>query len=216
MSEKSISELSLHRILISLMLFAAVPVITCLINSRIRMSDISLTAAFSTAGFFLLSYDWNLFAIHYNRCKHSPSEAFFYTVSGFLMIGILFLFNRWILHGTVILPDRTSLVHFGYARPGMYAAFSYVQAMILAITCKCISDRFHFKGKIVRRILIMGFAEALVYLFAFLPVFPGSALPTLIYNSLLFFILGYLYNQSRSFLPGLLAMGTVYLLAMIL
>lgn len=216
MSHNTFSSLSAKRILISFLLFAAIPVLAVLMNRYVNQMTISMTASFSLFGFILCAYDWNLFAIHYNRFKKNPAESAFYTAAGMILILTVFLINDHYLGGTPVIADRESLTRFGYARFGMRIAFSYVQALVISIVWKCMTDRFPVRGNELQTILLTSLTFGFVYMAAFIPFSVTAWIRTYLYNILLTAVLSYLYNQSHTFLPGILAMGTIYLTAMIL
>ncbi len=216
MSQKSISSLSTKRIVISLLLFLAIPVCAHISNIFAQQSDICFSTFLNLFAFLLLFYDWNLFTIHYNRSKYNLSTTGMYFVIGLILLTLLSLLNRIFINGTFVLPLQSSLIRYGYARPSMYVAFSFSQALVLTIIYKCLTDRFEIQGKELQVLLLSSFLLAFVYLICFIPFSFEIWIRTLLYNILLFLILGYLYNQSHSMMPGLLSMTLVYLLLMLL
>lgn len=216
MYQNTFSSLTAKRILISLMLFAAVPFTALLINRYVRQETMSLMVSFNIFGFILCTYDWNLFAIHYNRFKCRLQDSLFYTVLGIILISFIFLVNDHFLNGQTVIADDESLIRFGYARFGMWMAFSYVQSLVISITWKCLTDRITIQGSELRTIILTAVLFGFFYLAAFIPFSPMIWTRTYLYNILLTAALSYLYNQSHTLLPGVLAMGTVYLAAMIL
>ena len=216
MTQKSPSSLSTKRIIISVLLFAAIPASVLLFEPCINQWAITTMAAFNIFGTLLCIYDWNLFAIHYNRAKHSLGDTTIYTLIGILLIGTLFYINKTFLHGTIVIADPNSLTAFGYARFGMWMGFSFMQSLSLNIVYKCITDRFDACKNRLQLILLTSFIFAFIYMILFIPFSLKAWIRTYFYNVLLTSIMSYLYNQSGSFISGALAMGIVYLLAMVL
>lgn len=215
MTLKTYSSLSTKRIIISLLLFIAIPVSIAAADRYINQWCITAMAAFNIFGSILCAYDWNLFAIHYNRSKRNMSDTLLYTVVGTLLIGMLYLINVRFLHGSVVIADPDSLTAFGYARFGMWIGFSFMQSLTLGLVYKCLTDRFEAPGNELQIILLTSFLFGFVYLVLFIPFSITVWLRTYFYNVMLIAIMSYLYNQSRSLIPGMLAMGIIYHAAMI-
>ncbi len=212
MSQKTNSSLSTKRILISLAIFLAIPVTTRILNIFAEEIDICYTTTINIAAFALLFYDWNLFTIHYNRSKYDLSSTALYFLIGLGLIGCLIFLNDILIQGTLVIPDDYSLTRYGYARVGMYFAFSFSQGLVLTISYKCLTDRFNVHGKELQVILLSSFLFAFVYLIFFIPFSLEIWIRTYLYNVLLFMILSYLYNQSHSLIPGLLSFSLLYFL----
>lgn len=208
------SSLSNKRILISLIIAVGIPVISFLLNLWIHQEDIALMTAMNVGACILMIYDWNLFGIHYNRSKKDLRTACLYMLVGIVLFFLLTWFNNTLLHARRILPSRQSLKAYGYARPGMLLAYSFVQSFVLSIIYKCITDRIQVAGKELQTILLSSFVFGFLYLIAFVPFHLSVWICTYVYNVILTAILSYLYNQSHSLLPGILALGIVYLLSM--
>lgn len=213
---QTISRLSIKRILISLFIFAMIPVIRSILNPFVKNETIAYTFAFTFAGWFLIIYDWNLFGIHYNRCKNKLGDTALFTVIGILLIGCWAFFNRSFLKGNMILADSETIHQYYFAFPVIYLAFSYIQAFVINISFKCLTDHLDIREKELLIILVSGFSFGLLYTLLFTPLEFNLLVRTYLYNVILTCILSYLYNQSSSFIPGILAMGTIYLIFMIL
>jgi hypothetical protein len=62
-------------------------------------------------------------------------------------------------------------------------------------------------------ILVSGFLFGLIYTIAFLSTFTLDLfIRTYLYNVVLIAILSYLYNQSHSFIPGILSFGIIMII----
>lgn len=216
MSKTNLTNLSIKRVLTSLLIFFLIPAIAYALNRMIHNQTIAYTFAFNLVGFVLVVYDWNLFGIHYNRSKESLGDAFLYTIIGIVLIGAWYYFNRTFLNGYILMPDDDTIHRYFFASPTIYLAFSYIQAIIVNICFKCATDHFDIRTKELIAIIASGFLFGLLYTLAFLPPIELSLLiRTFFYNVILITILSYLYNQSSSFLPGILAMGTIYFIVIL-
>ena len=211
-----ISRLSIKRIVISLLILVGIPFIEKFVESFTGNETIAFTFAFTLAGWILIIYDWNLFGIHYNRCKEHVGDTILYTLIGFILIGGWAFFNRSFLQGKMLLPDKDTLSKYFFAFPVILLAYSYIQAFIVNICFKCLTDHLDIREKELLIILVSGFSFGLVYTLLFTPFETTLLIQTYLYNVILVCILSYLYNQSSSFIPGILAMGTVYLILSIL
>ena len=217
MSQKSISTLSTKRIIRTSILFLAIPLCARLLDLLVRQYSISLMAAFNLLASFQLMYDWNLFGIHYNRAKKHLFDTLLYVLAGVVIIFLLFLFGAIVLHANIVIPEKTDLIAYGYARIGMLAAYSYMQASAVSLTFKAMTDRLDTEGRTIQSILLTGLGFGLLYTIMFLPEFNiGLLFTTYFYNILLMSFLSFLYNRSDSIIPGMAALGTAYLLIMIL
>ena len=216
MNEFYNSSLSNKRIAISILLIVCIPLFSYLFNIYAKQYDISLMVSFNLFTCILLIYDWNLFGIHYNRSKKDIQFTIIYIIVGVIAIGILSILNTLLFHGNLVLPKKTTLTSYGYARPGLFLGFSFVQSLALSIFYKCLTDRFQIQNKELQTILISSFVIGFIYLVAFNPFDLYVWIKTYVYNIILIAILAYLYNQSHSLLPGCIAMGIVYFILMLI
>lgn len=216
MSKPTRSSLSLKRILISLLLLAVIPAIANGIDAFVGQQDISMMFALNICGSILIIYDWNLFGIHYNRSKSAPGTFFLYFVIGIALIAAWLFLGTAFLQSKILLPNAFSLIAYGYARPGMMIAFSIIEAAIVNIGFKCLTDHMNVRSLEIHAILISGLLFGLCFTALFTPLDLGLWFRTYLYNMVLVSMLSFLYYQSSSFMPGLLAMGVVYFASMII
>ena len=214
MSERTLSSLSLKRVFISLFIVALVPAIAKALNIFVKQEDISMMFALNQCGSLLIMYDWNLFGIHYNRSKAAPQDFLIYFLLGMVLLGLWLWIGKSFLQSHVVLPKASSLIAYGYARPGMMIAFSFMEATVVNIGFKCLTDHLDVRTREIQAILISGLLFGLVFTLLFTPWDLALWFRTYLYNLILISILSYLYNQSSSFMPGMLAMCVVYLGAM--
>ncbi len=214
MSQNSISHLSYKRIIISLLVFLLIPFAERLLDLWVNNPTISYTFVLNLAGCILIIYDWNLFGIHYNRFKAKPGDCILYTIIGLLLVGAWTKFNTSFLGGYTLVPDHETVNEYAFAAPAILIAFTYIHASIYNIAFKCLTDHFDIREKELLIILASGFLFGLIYTLAFIPEFKLDLLVrTYLYHVVLTAILSYLYNQSSTFLTGILSLGTISLIA---
>jgi len=215
MSQNTLSTLSTKRILISLLLIISIPAVTYGVNLFADQFNLSEAFAFNLAGCLLIFYDWNLFGTHYNRSKYNIKTFFIYFLIGIALIGLWLQAGIHFLQTGPVLPEGTSLIRFGYGRPMMMIAYSFLQAVVISIGFKVLTDHMDVRHRELQSILLSGFLFGLLYTLLFSFPFELTAfVRSLLYNVVLTAILSYLYNQSRSFMPGLTAFTVIYFLAM--
>lgn len=213
----TLSSLSMKRIIISLIIFALIPVCAHVLNLFIHEEDLSMMVSMNVLTSVLIIYDWNLVGIHYNRAKNNIPDTILFFVIGLVLIRLWTWFGMSFLQVRPLLPAAETAVKYPYAVPSLLIAFSYIQAAMVNISFKCITDHLDVRSREIQAILISGILFGLVYTieFASLPLSMNSLFRTYLYNLVLVAILSYLYNQSNSFIPGILSMGTIYLLLML-
>ena len=114
------------------------------------------------------------------------------------------------------MPRTEVLVRYGYARIGMLIAYSFSEASMLCIVGKCATDPLTIHHRELQIILLSGISIGLLTTILFLPSKNLlTILITLLYNVVLCTILSYLYNQSNSFIPGLIGFAGSNLFFMI-
>ena len=218
MSKVSVSTLSTKRIVISILLVTMIPVSAMLIDRFASLYPLSLAVSFNIWTPILIMYDWSLFGIHYNRVKHNLFNSLIFAVIGMILIAIWLWIGIHFLNSSVHIAEAGILRRYGYARPAMLAAFSFMQAAAVNIGFKCLTDHLGVRSGEIQAILISGFLFGflMTVIFTIPPFRIGVFVTTYLYNFVLTAILSYLYRESSSFIPGLLAMGTVYLGYMVL
>lgn len=165
----------------------------------------------------LIMYNWNLFGIHYNRAKYNFFDTCIYAFIAFVLITLwTYLSNRY-LRCIVIMPSSQILKRYGYARIGMLIAYSFSEASIINIVEKVSTDHIQINHRELQVILLSGIAIGILLTILFLPSKNIlTILITLLYNVVLCTILSYFYNQSHSFIPGMIGLASSNLFFMIM
>lgn len=210
------STLSFRRVVISLLLFLAIPVCARILNLSVRQYDISLMTCFNVLGSILIIYNWNLFGIHYNRAKYNLDDTLLYTVFAYVLILIWTVFALEKLHCRIVVPSSDILHMYGYARIGMLVGYSFMESVSISIAVKCATDRLRVNRNELQIILFTGIMAGIAMTFLFIPSLnPLILLTTLLYNVVLMTMLSYFYNQTGSFIPGAMGFAFVNLTIML-
>lgn len=203
--------LTFKRILISLLIFFIVPILNPLLNTVIKDSMISHTLLTNLAGFILMVINWDLLQIHAKRFASDIKEALFFTFIGIILLGISFTVNHMFLHAYVPVVNSESFNSFILFSIPILLAYSFVFAMNYVIAFKCITDRLNIKQAEITTIFLSGFLFSLLFTIFFVPFDLISWLKSYLFYLAITTIISYLYNQTKSFLPGLIALGTILL-----
>ena len=218
MSMKKVSStLSLKRVITSLILFAMIPISARLLNIYVEQYDISLMASFNIVGSILIFYDWNLFGVHYNRAKFNLEDTVLYTAFAYVIILIWTIFSLEKLHCRVVISSGATLQSYGYALIGMMIAYSFMEATTISIAVKCATDHMIINRNELQIILLTGIMAGNGMTLFFIPSLnPFTLMTTLLYNVILMILLSYFYNQTGSFIPGMVGFASVNLTIMII
>ncbi|MBR4445805.1 MAG: hypothetical protein IKS37_07940, partial [Solobacterium sp.] len=202
----------------SILIIIMIPVTAWLLDRFADFYTLSLAVSFNIWTSVLIMYDWSLFGIHYNRVKKNPVNSLIFAIIGMILIGIWLWIGQNFLHSNILIAGGSVLRRYGYARPAMLAAFSFMQAAVVNIGFKCLTDHLAVRSGEVQAILISGFLFGFLMtaIFTVPPFSIGIFVTSYLYYFGLTAILSYLYRESTSFMPGLVAMGTVYLFNMLL
>lgn len=217
MANITISTLSNKRVYISLAIFVCTSVIAHTINIVVQQYDISLMFSLNLAATVLIMYNWNLFGIHYNRAKYNLNDTLLYTAIAFVITTIWTYFANNFLRCIIIMPSSDILIRYGYARIGMLIAYSFSESAVICIVQKCATDHMPARHHELQVILLSGILLGSMVTIIFLPSFNIlTILTTLLYNVILCTIFAYFYNQTHSFIPGMVGFAASNLLFMIL
>ena len=219
MTEKKIktsSTLSSARIVLSLLIFAIIPLVHAILKALTGDDTISYTMALNLSACLFVLYDWNLFGVHWNRFRARLGDSLLYTAVGIVLISLWCYVDRHFLSGYMLMPDPAIEHRYFFAFGAIFLAFSFCQALIVNISFKCLTDHMDIRDRELLMILVSGFLFGLFYTIAFAPLQLEIFVPSYLFNVVLVCTLSYLYNQSSSFMPGIIAMGTVYLILIVL
>ena len=214
---QTLSTLSRKRIVISLILSALIPVTARLLNILLDQEQIALMFSMNIFTSVLIMYDWNLVAIHYNRAKENIPDTILYSLIGLALIFLWSLLGMSFFQARLILPPAYALIGYGYARPGFLVAFSFMEAAMLNLTFKIMTDHVDVIHKELQSILLSALCVGLVFTIAFVPITDISLfLRSYVYFMGLTALLSYLYNQTHTIVPGVIALTLTNLILMIL
>jgi hypothetical protein len=214
---QTLSTLSRKRIVISLILSALIPVTARLLNILLDQEQIALMFSMNIFTSVLIMYDWNLVAIHYNRAKENIPDTILYSLIGLALIFLWSLLGLSFFQAQLILPPAYALIGYGYARPGFLIAFSFMEAAMMNLTFKIMTDHLDVIHKELQSILLSALCVGLAFTIAYVPLTDISLfLRSYVYFMGLTALLSYLYNQTHTIVPGVIALTLTNLILMIL
>lgn len=209
---KNPTRLSKKRILISILLFLCIPLLSFFLEPLIHNHTLTQMFVINLITWILILYDWNLFALHYNRCKAEPGKAVRYTLLGMGLVGVWIWICQFLLFKGHLFPDFSSIRSYPAAWPAVCIAYSFGHAALINIGFKVMTDRFRIKGQVLLAILATAFIFGTFYtlLFHFRSV--SDFFSALFFIVVLCSIQSFLCSQSHSFFPGMIATSFVFLL----
>ncbi len=214
---QTLSTLSRKRIVISLILSAMIPVTARLLNILLDQEQIALMFSMNIFTSVLIMYDWNLVAIHYNRAKENIPDTILYSLLGLALIFLWSLLGLSFFKAQLIIPPSYALIGYGYARPGFLIAFSFMEAAMMNLTFKIMTDHLDVIHRELQSILLSALCVGLVFTIAYVPITDISLfLRSYVYFMGLTALLSYLYNQTHTIVPGVIALTLTNLILMIL
>ena len=100
---------------------------------------------------------------------------------------------------------------------GMMIAYSFMEATTISIAVKCATDHMIINRNELQIILLTGIMAGIGMTLCFIPSLnPFTLMTTLLYNVILMILLSYFYNQTGSFIPGMVGFASVNLTIMII
>ena len=205
--EKS-TTMSVRRVITSLLIYLAIPVLKAVLGRLIGSDTLAGMLVLNLGAMVLLVYDWELFGLHWNRAKANLPDMILYGVIGVVFLFFWILINESYLHGEMLMPNPETLHAYPIAVPPILFAYSFSLSVIINITFKCITDRFKVHAREAAMILLSGFLFGFIYTVTMVPLQFETLLQTYLFNVILISALSYLYNQTHSILPGMLVLST--------
>ena len=205
------STLSVRRIIITILLFALIPLLFPILNHFIENKTISYTVLVNVIACIVFIYDYDLLALHYNRVKKNAKESLIFYFIGLIFYSILFTVNHFFIKGYLPYIDPKIVRSYMVAAPLMYIAYTFIFSILISICYKCLTDRLIIKDKEPLVITFSGVLFGLLFTVAFVPFSWEMWIRSFILISIQVAFLSYSYNQTTSFLPGAIAMGTILL-----
>ena len=209
---KNPTRLSKKRILISLLLFSSIPFLSFFLNQFVHNHTLTQMFAINFTVWILIMYDWNLFGIHYNRCKKEPDKALRYTLIGIGLVSAWIFASRFFLHAGHIFPDFLSIHSYRAAWPAVLIAYSFGNSALMNIGFKVMTDRIRIKGQVLLAILVTAgvfgtFYTLLFHFWSFSEFFAA-----LFFTIVLTGIQSFLCSRAHTIFPGMIATALVFLL----
>ncbi len=211
------SKLSFRRRLITILLFISLLLVRYVLNLFIKSNTLSTMLAMNVFGTIMIIYDWDLYALHYNRAKSNLLTTFIFTAFGIILIGLWAWADSYFLHAKLLLPDLHLVANYQFSIPAVIIAYSFMQSSIVNIVFKVLTDHLSIHNREFLVILLSGLVCGLIYTISYVNVFDyATFILSYLYNVVLIQIISYLYNQTHSFIPGILSMGFVYLIRILI
>ncbi|NLC96415.1 MAG: hypothetical protein GX675_02465 [Erysipelotrichaceae bacterium] len=210
------STLRFKRIIITSVLFFAIPFISNILDLIISNSTISYTFSISLIAFIFIIYNWDLFALHYNRSKKNIKDTVFYTIVGLILLGTLTFINQSFIHGYLILCDKQTLTRYYGGAFIMIVSHTLSFSLCMMIAYKSTVDRIKLEVSTVQVILFSGLIFALLFSIFYVPLDINLMVSSFLYYSIFFIICSYLYNQCGSFIPAMISITLIFLFINIL
>lgn len=210
------STLSIKHIIITFCFFLIVPILTPILNMVIHNEAISYTFTLNLAGLLILIKNWNLISLHAERLKEEKHEAFFFFGIGLVALTVLLIINQMFLKAfaSIIIPAQ--VYPFSFFNLIFFLTYSFIFALIYVVTFKCVTDRLNLKNAELVVILMSGFIFSLIFMICYIPFNLIEWLKGYLLYFLVTSVISYLYNQTRSILPGMLSLGTALLIVNLL
>jgi hypothetical protein len=216
MSQKTVSTLSGKHIVISILLIVCVRLLAILTDRFVVQEAIALMFGVNICTAALIVYNWKLIERHTGRINKNPGDTLLFTAIGIAAYAVWAWISVFFLKADMMLPENLALIGIGYARPGMMIAFSIMEACMLNIGFKNLTDRLDVRNKELQAILFSAVLFGLLMTVVFTPFQLLLWIRTYLYWLITTAILSYLYNQSHSIIPGIVAVTLVHLAIMIL
>ena len=207
--------MSIKHIILTTLMFVMIPILARIIDIFVVQETISLMISMNLLGTAIIIYNWQLLELHYQRIK-GKSDLLFYLIVDIAAIALIFYLGNRFFKADILIASKEALKAYGHSRIGMVFAFSYIEAAIVNITFKCITDHLNIKQKELQVVLTTAISFGFLFTFIFVPLDLSLLIRTYVYNLFLISILSYSYNQTHSILPGIFSMGLIYLIVLLL
>ena len=206
---KTKSTLNISRILITSFLFFSIPFVSSMLDKIISNITISYSLTISIVAFIYIVYNWDLFALHYNRSKKNIPDTIFFTIVGLVLFGILTYINQRFIKGYILLCDEATLRSYVGGTPILIISYTFSFALCMMIAYKSIVDRIKIEISTELVILFSGLFFGLLYTIFYVPYNLDLMISSFLYYSIFFIISSYLYNQCGSFIPAMISIKLI-------
>ncbi len=199
--------LSLRRIIITLLGFISIPFIKNITESIIHNELASYTFAFSLIGIFLTFLNWDLLCVHLQRFTSDIKESLFFTLFGTIFLALLFVMNYLLLNAYVPLINPEEFKEFTILFFPILYSYTVLFSSLYIISFKSLTDRLGIKKAELTVIFFSGFLFSLLFTMTFIPFSVFEWLKGYLFYFLVTTVLSYLYNQTKSLFPSLIALS---------
>lgn len=205
------SSLKIKRIVITTFIYFISPFMATLASKLINDMTISHTLIQSIVGFINITYNWDLFALHYNRAKKSLGDIIFFSVVGIILMGILTYININYIYGYILLADPVTFSTYYGGSALILIVLTFIYSFNSLITFKCILDRIKITSSTIQMILFSGLFFGLLISILFVPYNIDIQIASFLFYSILYMICSYQYNQTQTIIPSIISMSIILL-----
>ena len=169
---KTSSTLSSARIVLSLLIFAIIPLVHAILKALTGDDTISYTMALNLSALSLFVHCMTGICSGFTGTGSRPvsGDGLLYTAVGIVLISLWCYVDRHFLSGYMLMPDPAIEHHYFFAFGAIFLAFSFCQALIVNISFKCLTDHMDIRDRELLMILVSGFLFGLFYTIAFAPL----------------------------------------------
>lgn len=178
--------------------------------SRLYNTDLTIFINFllTGVGLFNIIFNWDLFALHYNRMKKNLADCTFFVFISIIIIGLLFFMNHTLIHAFVLKPSQEIIQNFKFLYIIFIVNYSFIFSFISLITFKCVIDPLT-KMPVITRFMLSGLLFSLIFCISFVGFSPTQFLLSFVFYSFLYAYFSYTYHQTRSVFPVMIAYAVV-------
>lgn len=199
------------KIFLSLAVYFLLPLCASTLNQLVNNMTITNTLIFSLTALILVWFNWDLLQVHGQRFKTNSKDGVLFLLIGILSLSLLQVFNLFVFKLTIAIPEKSILQSYYFFTPIILLAFSFCQAISYSLTFKIFVDRIHLNLTESKVILISGFFFGLLCTIALVPASLLAFAMIFIYQFILATLISYLYNQTHSIVPFMIAYALVLL-----
>lgn len=210
------TEIAYPRIIFSLLVYFLFPLSADFLNSMVDSPTITATLITSAIAFVLILFNWDVLQRHIRRFSEDLKEGLLFFVIGLLAAGMLMLFNHFFLHAPIWELESDILLHYTFFLPLILLVYSVCSALSFSLAFKILMDRIHLPVRESFNILISGVLFGLLCTLSMTPGTPELFLRLFLFEFLFAALASYLYNQTHSIIPMVLAHSLVLLICGIL
>ncbi len=202
------TKIPLWQIFINLGLFFLIPSAINYTNNFTLNTTISTTFVIHTISLILIILNFKTLETHIHRFSANLKDGVYFSVIALVILLIINFVNvRWI-QAPIWIPEREVLNSYLLFSPIIILAYTFTYATLFLIVFKSLTDRLKISGNEKIIIALSGISFAIFASVTYLPVTGAALIPNITYIFLISTCTSYIYNQTNTFVPMLIAYGT--------